>query len=425
MEVKIAGYEIAGKKVDCLQNGFSNEELKDIVGKIACICYTAKDYDQFFSEEQDKSIKRANNLLKNGHHSPFDQIYFTLYLSNVAKITAMAFNGERSYATEEGSDRYRPMKLSRNEQQDFDNLSALYLGRIQEITPNPCKYVQRRAEKLAFENARYCMPTDIHYKDLFYTVSLRQLNYIYHWAKDFRAEDYPAVCKNMETDLADFVKFVEDFGLLMPNLKDHFDRGFSFFRNKQPIVDEYGYHYTLNYEASIACAGQMERHRFLDCHYTLPNDTDEIKFYIPDMIKDSPKLSDEVQAIYDKYRKRYPQGSIGVFTESAKLDDFLRVLYERDCAMAQYEINKVVQHNLSTYINGLQQSNKDILKLVPKNPQQDTAHDLYLRKKQEQNIECVKILEHYKNKQYCQANGHCKAECCGWDEGRNFELRRY
>ena len=81
MEVKIAGYEIAGEKVDCLQNGFSNEELKDIVGKIACICYTAKDYDQFFSEEQDKSIKRANNLLKNGHHSPFDQIYFTLYLS--------------------------------------------------------------------------------------------------------------------------------------------------------------------------------------------------------------------------------------------------------------------------------------------------------------------------------------------------------
>lgn len=425
MEIKIAEYEIAGNRTDCTTERFTNEDLKSIVGKIASICYTDKTYDEFFAENTNKSVKRTDNLLRNGHHSPFDQVYFTLYLKNASKITFMALNGERCYSAEESSDRYRPMQLSRNEQQDFDDLTQLYLGKIKEITPNPCKYIERRAEKIALENARYCMPTDMHYKDMFYTVSLRQLNYLYNWAKDFKIEDYPRVCKNMQSDLADFTKFVEDNGLQMSTLKDHFDRGFSFFKNKMPIQNEYGYHYTLNYPCTIACAGQMERHRFLDCHFSLPNNTDNLTFYIPDMLKNDSKRISEVQAIYDKYRERHPQGSLGVMTESANINDFVRVLYERDCAMAQYEINKVVQRNLNTYLNGLKQRNQDIARLVRSAGYQDDAHRAYLRDKQAENIECAKILEHYKNKQYCQANGHCKGASCGWDEGRDFELRRY
>ena len=407
---------------------YTEADLKNFVGKIASICYTSKSEDEFWNEDTEKSIKRAENLLKNGHHSPFDQVFVKLYLSEASKITLMAFNGGRFYTAEEGSDRYRPMKLSRNEQQDFDFLTQLYQEKIDELNPNPCKYIQKRKEKIALENARLCMPTDIQYKDIFYTASLRELNYMYGWSKQFLQDRtaYPDVCKNMEQDLKDFVCFMEKRGLVMKNLNDHFDRGFAFFKKQPQKANEFGYNYCMSYDCSIACAGQMERHRFLNCNFDVKN-SDEIEFYMPKIIVDDLRKKAEVEAIYEKYRSRYPQGTLGTMTECATINDFLRVLYERDCAMAQYEINEVVQKNLTKYLDGLRNETEDVETLIhlSKINADRGPHIDNLRAKRLANEEYQKMLEHYKDKQFCEANGHCKGDACGWDEGRHFLTRRY
>lgn len=429
MNIKLVNLSIPTQKVDIdAQNShFSEEEIKSIVGKIASICYTSKSYDEFFAEPQETSVKRANGLLKSGHHSPYDQVFAKLYINNATKITLMAFNGGRFYATEEGSDRYRPMKLSSSEQQDFDTLAKLYEEKILSITPNPCKYIQKRSSKIALENARYCMPTDIQYKDIFYTASLRELNYMYNWAKNFDKTKYPRVCEFMMHDLNDFILFMEKENLVMPNLKDHFDREFAFFKRQPQRPNEYGYNYCMSYKCSIACAGQMERHRFLNCHYDLPDNAHDLSFYMPKMLMDDLRKQTEVEAIYDKYRSRYPQGSLGTFTESANINDFLRVLYERDCAMAQFEINQVVQSNIKRYIQGLTDNNEDIkmrLHYSKINAERGTHLD-DLKARKVANEEYIAMLKRYKDKQYCQANGHCKDDGCGWSEGMQFTLRRY
>lgn len=428
MQIKLVNLSIPSQQVHIEGDSkFTTQELQSFVGKIASICYTSKTYDEFLNEDAQKSIKRANNLLVSGHHSPYDQVFVKLYINNASKITLMAFNGGRFYATEEGSDRYRPMKLSNTEQQDFDTLTQLYLDQINKITPNPSKYVQKRAEKIALENARYCMPTDLQYKDIFYTASLRELNYMYNWAKNFDATKYPQVCKFMQPDLKDFTNFMENYGLVMPGLEDHFDRGFAFFKKQPPRPNEFGYNYCMSYKCSIACAGQMERHRFLNCNYNLPDNTDELEFYMPPMLKDNLKKQAEVDAIYQKYKNRYPQGSLGTMTECGNITDFLRVLYERDCAMAQFEINTVVQNNLKTYIKGLDDANNDAQHIVhyAKINADESEHIKNLRKTQVANKEYIKMLEHYKDKQYCQANGHCKGDGCGWAEGMQFTMRKY
>ncbi|MBQ7602829.1 MAG: FAD-dependent thymidylate synthase [Clostridia bacterium] len=429
MNIKLVNVSIPSQStnIDASGSHFSEDEIKSMVGKIASICYTSKTYQQFFDEPAETSIKRANSLLKSGHHSPYDQVFVKLYISNATKITLMAFNGGRFYATEEGSDRYRPMKLSNCEQQDFDELAKLYEEKILQITPNPSKYVQRRSSKIALENARYCMPTDIQYKDIFYTASLRELNYMYNWAKRFDLSKYPNVCKVMLPDLKSFVGFMEKENLVMPNLEDHFDRGFAFFKKQPKRADEYGYNYCMSYQCSIACAGQMERHRFLNCHYDLPDNTDDLSFYMPKMLLDDLRKTAEVQAIYEKYRARYPQGSLGTFTESGNIQDFLRVLYERDCAMAQFEINQVVQSSLKKYSQGLKDNNEDIKHLLHYSTinAEQSPHLDNLRAQKIANEEYINMLEHYRDKQYCQANGHCKGDSCGWSEGMQFVLRRY
>lgn len=429
MQIKLVNLSIPSQQVhiDANDSKFTTEELQSFVGKIASICYTSKTYDEFLNEDPQKSIKRANSLLLSGHHSPYDQVFVKMYISSASKITLMAFNGGRFYATEEGSDRYRPMKLSNTEQQDFDSLTQLYLDQINAITPNPCKYVQKRGEKIALENARYCMPTDIQYKDIFYTASLRELNYMYNWAKNFDPKEYPKVCQFMQPDLKDFTNFMEAKGLVMPGLEDHFNRGFAFFKKQPQRANEFGYNYCMSYQCSIACAGQMERHRFLNCNYTLPDNTDDLQFYMPPMLLGNLKKQAEVESIYQKYKNRYPQGSLGTMVECGNISDFLRVLYERDCAMAQFEINTVVQNNLKTYVKGLTDNNNDIQHLVhyAKIDATETPHIQNLRAKKVANDEYIKMLEHYKDKQYCQANGHCKDNGCGWSEGMQFTMRRY
>ena len=83
MQIKLVNLSIPSQQVHIEGDSkFTTQELQSFVGKIASICYTSKTYDEFLNEDAQKSIKRANNLLISGHHSPYDQVFVKLYINN-------------------------------------------------------------------------------------------------------------------------------------------------------------------------------------------------------------------------------------------------------------------------------------------------------------------------------------------------------
>ena len=70
------------------------EEAVLLSGKAAGICYMPDDIEVLLNEPEEKTIKRANNTLKMGHHSVFDHVNYNLILSGIPKILAMILNNE-------------------------------------------------------------------------------------------------------------------------------------------------------------------------------------------------------------------------------------------------------------------------------------------------------------------------------------------
>ena len=74
-------------------------------GKAAGICYMPDTLDVLFSEDKEKTLKRANRTLISGHHSVFDHPTYNLALEEIPKILAMILNNEGMYTTSEKSAR--------------------------------------------------------------------------------------------------------------------------------------------------------------------------------------------------------------------------------------------------------------------------------------------------------------------------------
>ena len=75
-------------------------------GHIAGICYDEIGYDNVLKETEEKTLKRANMCLNNGHHSVFGHPHVTLRIKGLSKLLAMVLNNESEYNTSERSLRY-------------------------------------------------------------------------------------------------------------------------------------------------------------------------------------------------------------------------------------------------------------------------------------------------------------------------------
>ena len=93
---------------------FNKKEALKLAGKIAGLCYDKEGFIHLQNEPVDKTLRRIDRTLNNGHHSVYDHITINFNIQNLPKILAMVLNNEHQYTTIERSARYIPIIRQNN-----------------------------------------------------------------------------------------------------------------------------------------------------------------------------------------------------------------------------------------------------------------------------------------------------------------------
>lgn len=355
-------------KVELLPNQFlkengtfdKNEALK-LSGKIAGVCYDQEGFNHLVNEDYDKTKKRINMTLDNGHHSVYDHISISFNLQNVPKILAMVLNNEHQYTTSEKSARYTKVVkddngiISDKEEKLYLKWFQIYAIKIKEKYGNI--FNDSKIIKLAQENARYLvtvfMPTQ-----MIYTTTLRQINYLASWMMKYIAKSDINDEFERELSLAmeEFVYNLMDLNVLDMRLnKNEKNRELSLFGKDLNKKNNYfGDIYTYNYKGSLAQLAQAQRHRTLDYKMEFLN---EKEFYIPEIIKDDNALVTEWLNDISSVSEVTPQGTLVNINETGTYDNFILKCKERLCSAAQLEIMNQTKETLTKYKEALVLSN--------------------------------------------------------------------
>lgn len=355
-------------KVELLPNQFlkengtfdKNEALK-LSGKIAGVCYDQEGFNHLVNEDYDRTKKRINMTLDNGHHSVYDHISISFNLQNVPKILAMVLNNEHQYTTSEKSARYTKVVkddngiISDKEEKLYLKWFQIYAIKIKEKYGNI--FNDSKIIKLAQENARYLvtvfMPTQ-----MIYTTTLRQINYLASWMMEYitKSDLNNEFERELSLAMEEFVYNLMDLNVLDMRLtKNEKRRELSLFGKDLNKKNNYfGDIYTYNYKGSLAQLAQAQRHRTLDYKMEFLN---EKEFYIPEIIKDDDTLVTEWLNDISSVSEVTPQGTLVNINETGTYDNFILKCKERLCSAAQLEIMNQTKETLTKYKEALVLSN--------------------------------------------------------------------
>jgi len=326
-------------------------------GISAGICYMPDDYETITNESVEKTIKRVNQTLQSGHHSVFDHCNYSLLLVGVPKILAMVLNNERVYATSEKSARYTRMEPSPQEKVLYEKWSLILERRIIDEYPN---LEGVKTKKLAQENARYMIsvftPTTMQY-----TTTLRQLNYIINWMKDFITKEY-------ESDFQDVLKFhMSEFiaqtqFLYVDGLNDSVKhRSLSLFDDRMSRKEHFGETYCTTYLGSFAQLAQAHRHRTIDYKMRL---LDEPSYFVPPIIEEDISLACDWLKDISSVAQFYPQGMMVSIRERGTYENFILKTQERLCSSAQLEISRQTYTTLLRYLHETEIADSDVFSIL-------------------------------------------------------------
>ena len=346
MKIRIIGSTKVGYELP-------KEEAVNFSGKSAGICYLPDSVDTLFNESEEKTLRRVNGNIKSGHHSVFGHPTYNLILEGIPKILAMVLNNEKIYNTSEKSARYTHMEPSPVEKVLYEKWIDIYKKLILEKYPN---FDDKRALKLAQENARYLISVFTPATVMEYTVSFGQLNYIINWAKDY-IETAPndAFSEKMK-------KVFEEFLDAMPDLEvEGLDsrvkgRGFSLFAKRENRKEEFGENYSVNYMASFAELAQAHRHRTLSYEMYIP-DTHE--YYIPPILEGNKALIKMWLNDISSLEEFFPQGMLVHVNERGTIENFALKCMERLCGCAQLEIMQETDRTMRRYLEAVR-DNKEL-----------------------------------------------------------------
>ena len=354
-------------KVSILPNYFLNEdgtynkdEAIKLSGQIAGICYDKEGYDHLKNEPEEKTMRRVDMTINNGHHSVYDHLEINFYFENVPKILAMVLNNEKEYTTSEKSARYTPVErvegsiITEKEEILYKKWKEIFKGKIAEKYSNV--FNENKIDKLAQENARYLVTVFMPTK-MVYSTSLRQINYIASWMKEYINNADPK--DYFESTLAEAMyEFIEQ--LYMVNVLDerlmHNEkyRSLSLFgKDLYKIPEYFGYVYTTKYLGSYAQLAQAHRHRTLD--YKMERQ-EEKTYFVPPIIENDDNLTEEWLEDMDRVSSIVPQGENVLISESGTYSDFILKCKERLCSAAQLEINDQTNKTLHRYYEALKSS---------------------------------------------------------------------
>ena len=344
MEVKIIGSSKPGYEI-------TKEEAIIFSGKSAGICYMPDTIETLFNEPEEKTIKRANATLNRGHHSVFDHITINLALSNIPKILAMILNNEGMYTTSEKSARYTKMQASERESKLYEKWIVKFSNQIEKEYP---QIEEKQRTKLAQENARYLISVFTPATIMEYTVSLRQLNYIANFFKNFiENEPDTEFNKMLKPFLAEFNSKIEN--LIIQNLNaDVKQRKISLFASRNH-KEEFGECYSCNYYGTFAYLAQAQRHRTLRYNMKIEENS---KFYIPKIIENDEELKTEWLEDINSLKSLFPQGMLVKINERGTAEDFILKCKERLCGCAQLEIMLKSKEILDKYIENVKDTNE-------------------------------------------------------------------
>lgn len=336
MEIKV----IASTKVGYVM---PKDEAVDFSGKSAGICYLPDTVETLFAEAPEKTQRRADGNIKSGHHSVFGHPTYNLSLEGIPKILAMILNNEKIYNTSEKSARYTHMEPSPQEKELYEKWIEIFKEQILIQYP---KFEDKRALKLAQENARYLISVFTPATVMEYTVNFGQLNYIINWAKDYikNAEENTFSIKLKET--------FKEFLAAMPDLEiegldsRNKNRNFSLFAKRKNRNEEFGENYSVTYLASFAQLAQAQRHRTLSYEMTL---LDEPKYYVPPIIAGT-NLEKEWLKDISSLKEFFPQGMLVQVNERGTIENFVLKCMERLCGFSQLEIMQETKNIMNKYL---------------------------------------------------------------------------
>lgn len=334
------------------------EEALDFSGKSAGICYLPDTLETLFAEPAEKTQRRVDGNLKSGHHSVFGHATYNLSLERIPKILAMVLNNEKVYNTSEKSARYTKMEPLPQEKELYEKWIEIYAKQIAKEYP---QFDEKRAKKLAQENARYLISVFTPATVMEYTVNFGQLNYIINWAKDYIAEEpdnnFSIKLKQVFKEFLEVMPDVEVEGL-DSRIKG---RKFSIFAQRKHRKEEFGENYCTTYLASFAELAQAQRHRTLKYEMTL---LDEPKYYIPPIIRNT-ELEEEWLKDISSLKEFYPQGMLVRVNERGSIEDFVLKCTERLCGAAQLEIMEQTQEIMKKYLNAVKDEKELYEYLLP------------------------------------------------------------
>ncbi len=370
----------------------TEDEVLELAGKEANICYTTRTIDDIFAEEKDTSIRRAERTIASGHHSVVDHFRYNFGFSGIPKILAMVLNNEVIYSTSEKSARYTKMKPTPREQELYDKWLTIFTDRLiglysSELVKYHEKYshgkdplveAKKQAVKLAQENARYMIsvftPTIMGH-----SLDARQVGYICGWFDRFVANAPDTEFnKKLKPYMLEFSSKMRPY--VVTGLTDVKNRTISLFDDREKRYEFFGECYSVNYKGTFAELAQAQRHRTL--RYTM-SFLPENEFYVPRLIENDKDLREEWLKDISSLADVFPQGMLVMINERGTYEDFLKKCSERLCGQAQLEIAVQTHEIARRYTEAVK----------------DNYPEIY------------EILLPYATKARCQNGWHCNKPC--------------
>ncbi len=343
------------------ENGtFDKEGALILSGKIGGVCYDKEGFDHINEEPLNKTQRRIERTLNNGHHSVYGHISVSLNISNIPKILAMVLNNEKEYNTSEKSARYTPVTTSVNsiistkEIELYNKWLEIFKIKIQLHYPN--SFSETKIRSLAQENARYLitvfMPTQ-----MVYTTSLRQLNYIASWMMEYinKADKTNVFERKLAQAMQEFITELDSLNLLEERLlTNDKNRKLSLFGNNlSDTKDVFSYPYYTTYDGSFAQLAQAQRHRTIDYQMEM---IPQNGFFIPPILLDDKVLVDEWLNDMNSVANITPNGQLVTIAETGTYDNFILKCKERLCTAVQLEIANQTKNTLLRYKKALEDS---------------------------------------------------------------------
>lgn len=349
---------------------FDKDEAIKLCGKIAGVCYDKEGFNHLINEPEQKTMRRVDMTLNNGHHSVYDHIMINFNIQNLPKILAMVLNNENEYTTSEKSARYTPVVRGENsvitldEEQLYNKWIEIFKIKIKEKYGDI--YNDSKIQKLAQENARYLvtvfMPTQ-----MIYSTTFRQINYVASWIEEYIENaniDNPFE-RRLVIAMREFIDALDKVNVLEEGLmRNEKHRSISLFGKDLDKKEEYfGNVYSTTYKGSFAELAQAHRHRTLDYQMEF---LDKKEYFVPPIIEDDKDLVNEWIHDISSVKDVTPQGELVKIHEEGSYDNFILKCKERLCTAAQLEIMLQTKATLEKYKKELEQAGSPLAEDIKK-----------------------------------------------------------